>query len=39
MKDNLKINQTLFKINKNYGFDSIIFSVNILTLINAYINI
>ena len=39
MKDNLKINKKLFKINNNYGFDSIIFSVNILTLINAYINI
>ena len=33
------INQTVFKTNEKYGFDSLIFSVDVLTLINNYIDI
>ena len=32
------INQTIFKANDKYGFDSLIFSNNVLTLIKNYIN-
>ena len=33
------IDQTTFKTNEKYGFDSLIFLNNVLTLINNYINI
>ena len=33
------INQTIFKTNEKYGFDSLIFSNDVLTLIKSYINI
>ena len=33
------INQAIFKTNDKYGFDSLIFSDNVLTLIKNYINI
>ena len=33
------INQTIFKTNEKYGFDSLIFSSDVLTLIKNYINI
>ena len=33
------INQTVFKTNERYGFDSLIFSIDVLTLINNYINL
>ena len=32
------INQTIFKTKEKYGFDSVIFSNNVLTLIKSYIN-
>ena len=32
------INQTVFKTNERYGFDSLLFSTDVLTLINNYIN-
>ena len=32
------INQTIFKTNEKYGFDSLLFSVDVLTFINNYIN-
>ena len=32
------INQTLFKTNETYGFDSLMFSKEVLTLINGYID-
>ena len=38
IKDNGIIDQTVFKTNEKYGFDSLIFSVKILTLINCYID-
>ena len=37
--DNGIINQTIFKTNEKYGFDSLIFSNDVLTLIKSYINI
>ena len=33
------INQAIFKTNYKYGFDSLMFSNNVLTLIKNYINI
>ena len=33
------INQNIFKTNEKYGFDSLIFSVDVLTLINNYIDL
>ena len=33
------INQTIFKTNEKYGFDSLTFSSDVLTLIKNYINI
>ena len=33
------VNQAIFKTNDKYGFDSLIFSDNVLTLIKNYINI
>ena len=32
------INQTLFKTNEKYGFDSLLFSVDVLTLVTGYVN-
>ena len=32
------INQTLFQTNKKYDFDSLLFSVDVLTLVNGYMN-
>ena len=32
------INQTLFKTNEKYGFDSLFFSVDVLTLVTGYMN-
>ena len=32
------INQTLFKTNGKYGFDSLLFSVDVLTLVTGYMN-
>ena len=32
------INQPLFKTNGKYGFDSLLFSVDVLTLVTAYMN-
>ena len=38
VKENGIIDQTVFKTNEKYGFDSLIFSVEVLTLINCYID-
>ena len=38
VKEDGIINQTLFKTNHKYGFDSLIFSPEVLILINDYIN-
>ena len=38
ISENGIINQTIFKIKENYGFDSLIFSTDVLTLIKNYIN-
>ena len=35
--ENGTINQTLFKTNEKYGFDSLLFSVEVLTLVTGYI--
>ena len=32
------INQTLFKTNEKYGFNSFSFSVDVLTLVTSYVN-
>ena len=32
------INQTLLKTNEKYGFDSLLFSVDVLTLVTGYMN-
>ena len=32
------INKTLFKTNGKYGFDSLLFSVDVLTLVTGYMN-
>ena len=32
------INQTLFKTNEKYGFDPLLFSVDVLTLVTGYMN-
>ena len=36
--ENSIINQTLFKTNEEYGFDLLLFSVDVLTLVTGYMN-
>lgn len=38
VRENGIINQTIIKTNEKYGFDLFVFSVEVLTIINDYIN-